>query len=162
MPGMARGWGWRSPAGSWRRTPAPSCWKTASRARRRSALRCRNRSRFCHGGRLLPAEDVHVDIIELPDQRGGRIPGPPPPVAASEDDLGVQRLTQVACERRGHISPVETDELTAVAVDEGRVLAEPATLLLRKVRRANADHGKLRRHACGNGRHPPDAGLHPG
>src|ERR1700694_5508970 len=135
MPGMARGWGWRSLAGSWRRTPAISCWKTASRASRRSALRSRNRSRSCRGGRLLPAEDVHVDIIELPDQGGGRIPGPPAAAAASKDDLDVQRLAQVARERRGHISPVEADELTALAVREGCVLAEPATLLLRKVRR---------------------------
>src|SRR6202521_2459510 len=121
--------------------PATSCWKTASRARRRSALRSRNRSRFCRGGRLLPAEDVHVDIVELPDQRGGRIPGPPLAVAASQDDLGVQRLAQVARERRGHISPVETDELTALAVHERRVLAEPATLLLRKAPRGGAGSG---------------------
>src|SRR4029077_4684573 len=122
MPEMARGWGWQSLAGSWRRTPATSCWKTASLARRRSALRSRNRSCFCHGGRLLSAEDVHVDIIELSDQRGGRIPRPPPAVAPSKDDLGVQRLAQVARERGGHISPVETDELTALAMHQGRVL----------------------------------------
>src|ERR1700682_1915772 len=158
---MARGWGWRPRAGWSKPTPAASRSKTARRARRRFALRSRNRSRLRGGGRLVPSENVHVDVLEQQDQGGGRIPGPPPATPAPQDHLGIQRLAQVAGERRGHISPVEADELAALAVYEGRVLAQPTTLRFREPRRADADHGELRGRACDPGRHAHDARLHP-
>src|SRR6202022_1380473 len=48
-PVMARGWGWRSRAGWSKPTPAASRLKTSRRAKRRFALRSRNRSRLRGG-----------------------------------------------------------------------------------------------------------------
>src|SRR6202163_3016254 len=160
MPAMGPGWGWRLRAAWWRLTPGASRWKTAPPAKRPFALRCRNRSRLYGGGRLLPTEDVHVDVLEQPDQGRGRIPGAPPAAAVPEDDFGVECLTQVACERRGDVAPVEADELPTAAMHQGGVLAEPAAFRFGEPRRANADHRQLRRRARAPGRHPLDARLH--
>src|ERR1700704_33508 len=120
MPATAPGWGSRSRAGWWRRTPAALRWRTARRAKRCFALRCRGRtrSRFCDGGRHVLPENVHVDVLEQADQGRGSIPGTPATPAVAENDLGIERFPNVAGERRGHAAAVQADELASLTVDE--------------------------------------------
>src|ERR1700680_2231036 len=103
--------------------PAPSPSRMGIRAKPRSALRFRRLS-----GRLLSPEDVDVDLVEQADQCGRCIPGSPGTPAASENDLGVERLADVCGQRRRNVAAVEADELAAFPMHEGRILAEPASL----------------------------------
>src|SRR5438309_7441919 len=106
MPVTARGLGWRSRAGWWRRTQAASRWKTARRAKRGFALPCRRRtrSRCCDWRRFVLSEDVNVDILEPADQGGGGVPGPPPAPPVTEDDFGIQSLAEIAGESRRNVA----------------------------------------------------------
>src|SRR3989442_15461963 len=158
---MAPGWGWRSRAGWSRRTPAASCWKTAHRARRRFAVRSTNRSWFCDGGGLVLTENVHIDIVEHPNQGCGCVPDAPGTTSPPEHDLSAERLANVHGERGRHVAAIEADELTAQPVDQGSILAQPAALGLAEPGRTDADNGDLGGVTRRKARDPLDAHGHP-